>query len=154
MIDKLSKKISLIVVFAISIPIIFIVIIYNFSYYNNTIRVNVQFIDRFFGEPKDKFDNNINQDDKRDLGLTINDMDGVYSITIENGEIIQVSDNVTEELKEYARKISSKDSESGIIGNYIYKKRNRDMQDKETTIILIESSNEINKIKLVNILSL
>ena len=51
MIEKLRKKISLIVLFAISIPIIFIIIIYNISYYNSTVRANTQFIDRFFGEP-------------------------------------------------------------------------------------------------------
>jgi len=152
MIEKLRKKISLIILFAISIPVIFIIIIYNFSYYNNTIRANTQFVDRFFGEPNGGPNNNIN--DKKEEGITINDMEGIYSISIDNEKVIQTSNNVTDEIKEYAIKVSNKDSESGIVGNYIYKKRNREMKINDTTIILIESSNEINKIKLVIISSI
>ena len=153
MIEKLRKKISLIVLFAISIPIIFIIIIYNISYYNSTVRANTQFIDRFFGEPNGGLNNNQDDDNKQE-GLTINDMEGVYSISIDNGKVIQTSSNVTDEIKEYAIKISNKNSESGIVDNYIYKKRNRGIKTNDTTIILIESSNEINKIKLVIISSI
>ena len=153
MIEKLRKKISLIVLFAISIPIIFIIIIYNISYYNSTVRANTQFIDRFFGEPNGGLNNNQDDDNKQE-GLTINDMEGVYSISIDNGKVIQTSSNVTDEIKEYAIKISNKNSESGIVDNYIYKKRNRGMKTNDTTIIFIESSNEINKIKLVIISSI
>lgn len=148
MIDKLRKKISLIVLFAISVPIIFVVIMYDISYYNSTIRANTQFVDRFFGEPIGG-PNNPNQNDKNDDGLTINNMNGVYSISIKNGNVTQASDDITDEIKEYALKVSNKDSESGIIGNYIYKKRVREIKDNDSTIILIESSNEISKIKLV-----
>ena len=148
MIDKLRKKISLIVLFAISVPIIFVVIMYDISYYNSTVRVNTQFVDRFIGEPIGG-PNNSNQNDKNDDGLTINNMNGVYSISIKNGNVTQASDDITAEIKEYALKVSNKDSESGIIGNYIYKKRVREIKDNDETIILIESSSEISKIKLV-----
>lgn len=148
MIDKLRKKISLIVLFAISVPIIFVVIMYDISYYNSTVRANTQFVDRFFGEPIGG-PNNSNQNDKNDDGLTINNMNGVYSISIKNGNVTQASDDITDEIKEYALKVSNKDSESGIIGNYIYKKRVREIKDNDSTIILIESSSEISKIKLV-----
>ena len=148
MIDKLRKKISLIVLFAISVPIVFVVIISDISYYNSIVRANTQFIDRFFGEPIGG-PNNSNQNDKNDDGLTINNMNGVYSISIKNGNVTQASDDITDEIKEYALKVSNKDSESGIIGNYIYKKRVREIKDNDSTIILIESSSEISKIKLV-----
>ena len=148
MIDKLRKKISLIVLFAISVPIVFVVIISDISYYNSIVRANTQFVDRFFGEPIGG-PNNSNQNDKNGDGLTINNMNGVYSISIKNGNVTQASDDITDEIKEYALKVSNKDSESGIIGNYIYKKRVREIKDNDSTVILIESSSEISKIKLV-----
>ena len=153
MIDKLRKKISLIILFAISIPIVFIAIIFNISYYNNIIKANTQFVDRFFKEPIDG-PNNLNWNNKDDDGLTINNMNGVYEVFIKKGNITQTSNDVTEEIKENALKVSNKDSESGIIGNYIYKKRVRETKDNDETIILIESSSEINKIKLVIISSI
>ena len=153
MIDKLRKKISLIVLFAISVPIIFVVIIYDISYYNNIVRANTQFVDRFFGEPIGG-PNNSNQNDKNNDGLAISNMNGVYSISIKNGNITQTSDDVTDEIKELALKVSNKDSENGIIGKYIYKKRVREIKDSDSTIILIESSSEISKIKLVFISSI
>ena len=57
MIEKLRKKISLIVLCAISIPLFFIITIYTISYYNNTIRANAQFADRFFNKPSTNPDN-------------------------------------------------------------------------------------------------
>ena len=151
MIERLKKKISLIILFAISIPVLFIIIIYNFSYYDNAIRTNTQFIDRFFGEPKS---GRHNQNNIGDDGVIIDNMSGVYEVSILDGKVIQASSDVTEELEEYALKISNKDSDSGIIGNYIYKKRNREMKSNGITVVLIESANEINKIKFVIISSI
>ena len=76
-------------------------------------------------------------------------MDGIYSVTINNGKVFNFSDNVTDEIKEFALKVSNKNSESGIIGNYIYKKRPHNIAGNDTTIILVESTREINKIRLV-----
>ena len=153
MIDKLRKKISLIVLFAISIPLVFIIIIFDMSYYNNIVRANTKFVDRFFGEPIGK-PNTSNKDDKEDTELTINNMNGLYLISIKNGILTQTSDDVTDKIKEYALKVSKNNSETGIIGNYIYKKRVREIKDNDATIILIESSNEINKMKLLIISSI
>ena len=146
MIEKLRKKISLIVLFAISIPLLFTLALYTISYTNNTIRTNARLVDRFFGEP-DRDPNIKNQ-------IDVSEMDGIYSISISNGQIISTSDNVTEEIKEYAIKVSNKNSESGIIGNYIYNKRVREAKDNDSTIILVESSSEINKIKIVIVCSI
>jgi len=148
MIEKLRKKISLIILFAIFIPLFVIIIFYSFSYYNNTIESTSNLVDRFFGEPNGGL-NNEKEDKIRNSEIV-----GIYSISISSNEITDISENVTEDIKEYALKVNSKDSESGIIGNYIYKKRTRDTKDKDTTIILIESSKEISKINLVFILSI
>ena len=140
MIEKLKKKISLIVLFAISIPLLFTITLYTISYSNNIIKTNARLVDRFFGEP----DRNPNMNYQMD----VSEMDGIYSISISNGTIIQSSNNITDEIKEYAMNAANKKSDSGIIGNYIYNKRVREA-NRDLTIILVESSSEINKIKLV-----
>ena len=152
MIEKLRHKISLIVLFAISIPLLFTVILYTASYCNSTIRTNARLVDRFFGEPNGSPNGDSN--DKKENQIDAYDMEGIYSITLYNGTIIQTSDNVTEKIKEYALKVSNKNSDDGIIGNYIYNKRVREAKDNDVTIILMESSSEINKIKVVIISSI
>ena len=74
MIEKLRKKISLIVLFAISIPLLFTITLYTISYSNNIIKTNARLVDRFFGEP----DRNSNMNHQMD----VSEMDGIYSISI------------------------------------------------------------------------
>ena len=145
MIEKLRKKISLIILIAISIPLLFIIIFYNISYYNNIIRANTKFVDRFIGEP------NGGPVDRRENKIESSEINGIYSISINNGNIYKSSSNVTDKIKKYALKTINKKNENGIIGNYIYKKI---IHDKDIAIILIESSSEINKIKMVIISSI
>ena len=142
MIEKLRKKVSLIILFAISIPLVVIITFYTISYYNNMIGTHTRFVDRMFDGPGNR----------EELNFNVSEIDGVYSISIINDKVLEISENATKEIKEYALKIKKKNSENGIIGKYIYKKRNRNIND--TTIILIESSTEINKLKLVIISSI
>ena len=148
MIEKLRKKISLIVLFAISIPLLFIIIFYTVSYRENIIRTNAQFVDRMFVDPNGKFDNN------EDKQINIHEMEGIYSVSINNNGIFKTDGNVTEELKDYALKISDNKKESGIIGNYIYKKRIINENNKDLVVIFIESKSEISKINMVIISSI
>lgn len=143
MIEKLRKKISLIVLFAISVPLLVILLFYSVSYYNNTIRVNSGIVDRLIGEPNGGLNGN------RDNKIDMPEMEGVYSVYINEGIIKNTSENVTEEIKEFAVKVSNNKSESGIIGNYIYKKRIYNQNHTDITVTLIESKNEINKINIV-----
>ena len=148
MIEKLRKKISLIVLFAISIPLLFIIIFYTVSYRENIIRTNAQFVDRMFVDPNGKLDNN------EDKQINIYEMDGIYSVSINNNGIFKTDGNVTEEIKDYALKISDNKKESGIIGNYIYKKRIINENNKDLVVIFIESKSEISKINMVIISSI
>ena len=153
MIEKLRKKISLIIFVAISLPIFLIIILYLTSYYNNTIQINTQFIDRFFEKPKDNPKEKIeeeekNLEEKKNERMELISMDGIYSISIKDNEIINTSENVNDTIKELAIKISKNKKETGIIGDYIYKKRIHDFE-KDTSIILIESKSEIQKIKRI-----
>ncbi len=149
MIKKLKSKISLIILCAIAIPLIIIVSIYTYSYYNDTIRANIGFVDRFIGEPNHDFEEiDEVKNKKRDKPPEIPNMEGIYYITITNGYITNYSDNTTDEIKDYALKILNSNSEHGIIKNYIYQKRVHDME-KEISIVLVESSKEINKLNIL-----
>lgn len=152
MINKLRNKISLIVLSAIAIPLIIGIVIYDFSYYNNIVRSNSGLVDRFFEGPKDK--NKEEQRENEPGRPDMSNISGIYSVDINNNQVLNTSDNVTEEIKEYALKASNKNQESGIIGDYIYKKRSRDVRDSNSMVILIESREEINKIRIVIIISI
>lgn len=152
MINKLRNKISLIVLSAIVIPLIIGIVIYDFSYYNNIVKSNAGLVDRFFEGPKDK--NKEEQRENEPGRPDMSNISGIYSVDINNNQVLNTSDNVTEEIKEYALKASNKNQESGIIGDYIYKKRSRDVRDSNSTVILIESREEINKIRIVIIISI
>ncbi len=152
MINKLRHKISLIVLSAIAIPLLIGMVIYDFSYCDNIIRSNARFVDRFFEGPGDK---NREEQRENDSGKPdISNISGIYSVDISNGQVLNTSGNVTEEIKEQALKVSNKNAENGIVGDYIYKKRSRDVRDDKVTIILIESREEINKIRIVMIISI
>ena len=147
MINKLTKKISFIIYFAITVPLLFIVTTFTISYYNSTIRSNSMFVDRVFVEPKG------GPDDKREDRFETIKMDGVYSVTIVDGKITDSSEDISDEVKEYALKVINNNKQDGIIGNYIYNKRVHNMKDNGNTVILIESSNEISKLNIVIISS-
>ena len=143
MINKLRTKILLIVLLAISIPLTFIISFYTYSYYNNSIRLATTFIERIYGDDKDIPDN------KRENEFNISYIDGMYSVTIKNGTILESSENITDDVKSYVKEIENKKTDSGIIGKYIYKKRKSIKKEAGTEIVLVESTDTIKKINLV-----
>ena len=146
MIKELRNKISLIVLFAIGIPLIIGIIIYDVSYYNNIINSNGRVVDRFFGDPGGPKNGKIENEPNR---AEMPYIEGVYSIIVDDGKLSSNTDKIPEEIEEYALKASNKNSSDGIVGNYIYKKRIDDKNKTKINIVLIESSKEIKKINLV-----
>ena len=147
MIDKLRKRIFWIIQISLSIIILGVIIIFtNFSY-KNTITSSTMFIDRLDGR------NEIRGEKPKELSETKNNddpfvvnIDGVYKFEINsNSNIIRESDNVTNEVRQYALEISNKSSEEGYVGNYIYKTRKVGNDNKEIT--LMENENAINRLK-------
>lgn len=112
---KIKKKISLIIFLAISIPLIIILVFYTISYRNNIIKTNTNIVDKIFGEPK--YIPNGNKNDN------YYDIDGITTISIINNDIYKTNGEISNKIKKYALKISNKKTETGIINNYIYKKR-------------------------------
>ena len=147
MINKLRKRIFWIIQISLSIIILGVIIIFtNFSY-KNTITSSTMFIDRLDGR------NEIRGEKPKELSETKNNddpfvvnIDGVYKFEINsNSNIIRESDNVTNEVRQYALEISNKSSEEGYVGNYIYKTRKVGNDNKEIT--LMENENAINRLK-------
>lgn len=140
MIKKLKNKISLIILLSISIPLLFITIFSYYSYYNNIIRSTTIMFERITDKGPGK---------KNDFS----DIEGVYIFKV-SGDTITSDNEVTEEITNYARKANSKSSEDGIIGNYIYRKMFEGRRGQENEILLIESSDAINYLHLVLIISI
>lgn len=145
MINKLRTKVSLIILFAISIPLFLVIIFYTFSYCNNVIRSNVSFMDRLFEPSGPK--------NKKNMITDSYDIDGIYFIMVTDEKVFSYSDDTNDQIKKYASKILNKNSDYGIIGNYIYSKKTHEISDN-ISIILIDGSNQISEMKLMIISSI
>lgn len=152
MINKLKNKITFIVLAAITIPLTIGIVFYDFSYYSNLVNSNGSFVERFFEGPEG-MPNGEKPEINGEQPPELPNLNGIYSFTISNGNILTNNENITDEIKEYAKSIANKKSNEGIIGNYIYKKRTIEVKNSDISIILIESSNEISKMNLVFVIS-
>ena len=152
MINKLRKKIFWIIQISLSVIILGIIIIFASFSYKNTISSSTMFMERI--ERKD--DIKVEQPEdfreaRNDRDLFLINIDGVYRLRIENSTIIKESDDVTDEIRNYAIKLSNKKSEEGYIGKYIYRIRKIGNNGKEIT--LIENENAIKRLKTTVILA-
>ena len=145
MIKKLRNKISLIILLSVSIPLLLIISFYTYSYYDNTIKSTTLLIDRIYGDNKNP--------SIKDNNIDILNIDGIYLVNIKDSEVLKSSENIDEVIEKYALEAYNKNTNRGIIGDYIYQKRKEVKKEDGTDLILIESSNQIHKIHLVFILS-
>ncbi len=77
--------------------------------------------------------------------------DGVYIFRIENSNVSEVSDKTYDEkIKQYAIKVNGGKSQSGIIGDYIYKTRKT---KGSNIVILMENKTVVMQIKKIIIFS-
>lgn len=148
MIKKLKQRIFMLIMISLSIIILGIIILSTFLNYNNTINTTVSMMNRVIDEDPKRNSTKV-EDYKKMPELNI---DGLYRIIIQNSVIIHNDDafqNTT--MDEYASKILKRNSEKGIIDNYIY---NVKKIDKNTTIIsMIEDENSISHIRIMFISS-
>ena len=138
MIDKLRKKIFWIIQITLSIIILGIIILFTGFSYRNTITSSTMFMERL-EERK--------MDEPREFSEEINDtyIEGVYKFQINNNNVTSKSNDITDEIKNYAIEVSNRSLDEGYIGNYIYKVRKIGLNGKEVT--LIESEDTINRLK-------
>ena len=136
MINKLRKKIFWIIQISLSIIILGIIVLYSTSSYKNTITSATMFMDRIEGrDNKPRFDENI----------LVTNVEGVYKLEINNSTIIRESNDVTDEIRNYAIEASNKTQDEGYVENYIYKVRKIGNNGKEIT--LMENENAIKRLK-------
>jgi len=141
MIDKLRKKIFWIIQISLSTIILGIIIIFSSIYYKNTISFSVMLMDRFM------LRNEIHEINEMEFGRDpfYDEYEGIYKFMVVDSRIDRETTNATEELRNYAIKISNKKSEEGYYKNYLYKVRMMGNNEKEIT--LMENENTINRVK-------
>jgi len=141
MIDKLRKKIFWIIQISLSTIILGVIIIFASIYYKNTISFSVMMMDRFM------LRNEIHEINEIEFGKDpfYEEYDGIYKFIIIDSKVDRETTNVTDELRNYAIKISNKKSEEGYYKNYLYKVRMMGNNEKEIT--LMENENTINRLK-------
>lgn len=120
MIKKLSQKIFLLIMISLLTVILGIIVVFTFFNYTNTINSRIVMMNRFIGiEPKKEVNEKLEPQNKEVLDLNL---EGVYNFTIENNRVIQSSKILqNNHIEEYAIKVSEGKSETGIIGDYIFK---------------------------------
>ncbi|MCR5186976.1 MAG: HAMP domain-containing histidine kinase [Clostridia bacterium] len=141
MIDKLRKKIFWIIQISLSTIILGVIIIFASIYYKNTISFSVMMMDRFM------LRNEIHEINEIEFGKDpfYEEYDGIYKFIIIDSKVDRETTNVTDELRNYAIKISNKKTEEGYYKDYLYKVRMMGNNEKE--IILMENENTINRLK-------
>ena len=166
MIKKLKSKIFILIMASLLTITLGIIIIFTYYNYRNTINTSTFFIDRVFGlkerdEHNDEIGKNLVKPDLKFQNIVEDkaeaedefeerdfpEIDGFYSIIIDNSEIINKGENFAEEIKEYALEASKRKNETGIIGNYIYKLERQ--RENEVRVILVENEEAISRAKLL-----
>ena len=149
MINKLNKKIFWIIQIPLSIIILGVIILFTVLSYKNTITSATMFMDRVEGrvEEKDELKNDMPKDfnEPRNNDPFVVNVEGAYKFEISNNTVIRESNDVTDEIRNYAIQVSNKKSEEGFIGNYIYKIRK--FGNNSTEITLMENENVIVRLK-------
>lgn len=147
MIEKLRKNIFWIIQISLTIIILGIIILFTVLSYKNTIASSTMFMDRIEVKEEGREDKPIEFNEIRDfLNPFLVDIEGIYKLQINDNIIIKESDDVNDEVRNYAIKVSNKKSEEGYIGNYIYKIRKVGNNGKEVT--LMENKDAIKRLKI------
>ena len=141
MINKLRRKIFWIIQISLSIIIIGVSILFITLSYRNTIISSEVFMDklesRIIGKNSKSEDYSESKADKS--------IEGLYRVEIINNNIVMESNNVTDEIKDYAVSVVNKKLEAGFIDKYIYQIRR--IGNNAIEITLIESESTIKSLK-------
>ena len=146
MINKLRKKIFWIIQISLTIIILGIIIFFTTSSYKNTITSTTMFMNRIEVKEEGKINRPIEPNETKSfINPFLANVEGVYKIQIKDKDIIKESEDVTDEIRNYALELKDKKVEEGYIGNYIYKIRKFGNNEKEIT--LMENEEAINRWK-------
>lgn len=141
MINKLRKKIFWIIQISLSIIIIGVSFLFITLSYKNTITSSKVFMDKLESRIIGKNSKSENYSESK----TVKSIEGLYRVELINNNIVMESDNVTDEIKDYAVSVSNKKFEAGFIDKYIYQIIR--MGNNAIEITLIESESTIKSFK-------
>lgn len=145
MIEKLSKRIFLLIMISLSIIVLGIIILFAFFNYNNTINTANLFMDRFIGGEPRRGPNDRGEFEKIRPEI---DLEGLYYIIVEDAKIVQNSNNSSNaEVEKYAIKIAKTGKQKGIIGSYIYKTKK--IKENTISVTFMENEKAISHIKAI-----
>ena len=147
MIKKLKSKIFLIIMLSLATITLGIIILFTYYNYRNTINTSTFFMDRVFGRKEINEPQNGRLDGERPTMPETAEIDGFYSVIVENFQTIRNPANISEEIQKYAIEAASKKRNTGIIGNYIYKIEGQ--RENEIRVTLVENEEAISRIKVL-----
>ena len=141
MIEKLRKKIFWIIQISLSTIILGVIVIFISTYYKSTISFSTMMMDRFM------LRNEVFEISELEFGRDpiYDEFEDIYRFVIVDSEVNRESTNATDELRNYAIKISKKRTEEGYYKNYLYKVRKVGNNGKEIT--LMENDSTIKRLK-------
>ena len=112
MINKLRKKIFWIIQISLTIIILGITILFITSSYKNIIISSTMFMDRIEVKEEVKTDKPTDfNETKAFIDPFLTNVEGVYKLQISNSSVIKESNDVTDEVRTYAIKLSNKNQE-------------------------------------------
>ena len=153
MINKLKSKVFFILMFSISFIVLGTILIFAYLNYNNTINAATSTLESFNDFSKMQ---GIDREPKVDESTDVSGNQEIkepnaYYFMIDNGRIIDDGGRKNKEVESYALSAYSKNKESGIIDNYVYK--TKQMKDTRVMIAIIENNSISARIKLIYIIS-
>ena len=154
MINKLKSKVFFILMFSISFIVLGTILIFAYLNYNNTINAATSTLESFNDFSKMQgIDREPKIDESTDVSSSNQEIKepNAYYFMIDNGRIIDDGGRKNKEIESYALSAYSKNKESGIIDNYVYK--TKQMKDTRVMIAIIENNSISARIKLIYIIS-
>lgn len=142
MIQKLSRRIFLIIFVTLTTILWGLILPFAIFNYNNTIHTATSMMDRVTGMEKRRTP----ERPEAERVLPNIEIDGVYFIQIENGKVLpnEVKDK---DIEVYALQVSQKHKESGIIGKYIYQTRR--IKGNTVSVMLMEDEDAIFRARMI-----
>lgn len=164
MINKLKKKVFLILMLSISIVLIGAITLFAYVNYTSSISAATSIMERVndFGKIQDNMqppeigsmtENKLEKEEmppRENINLST-DLEDTYYYIIEDEKIINESGEQSSILEEYALKVSKNKKESGILGNYIYKKAKG--RNDSQIVMLMKNESVITRIRVIVIAS-
>lgn len=149
MIKKLKSRIFFIIMLSLSLFAVVGIIFLAFSNYKNTINTATLMMDRVTNGGIQK-EPNLRPENEN---ITPINIEGLYSVLVKDGQVLSNNgSDYTEEIEQYAIKVSDRNDDNGIIGKYIYKVRKS--RDGAKLVILLENETAVAQVRKIFVIAI